>query len=140
MMSNRAVVMIVLSCLLLATGCSDDATRERAYVAEASAIEKELIQGVTSRVDGKAQDPAAGIQQLETYRARFAKLDPPSDWEDEHKQVLQGFTELQVALSSLKTALAAKDSSAVRVALISANDASDEIAAALDAMRRDSQR
>lgn len=130
---------VVISLALLAGACSDDATRERDYVREASAIETELVSDVSSRVADQPRDPEVTLRMLEDYRSRFAALEPPSQWEDEHEQVLASLTDLQVALTSLRDSMAEKNAVGVRTALVLANDASDELTEALNVMREESR-
>ncbi len=145
-MRNRARLITFAAAALIAVcaaGCSDDESLRRDYIREARAIERDLIDGAmqnSSEATLAPDGPAKQLAALDDIIARFTALEPPSDWRDEHKRVVESLTKLRVSIKQLDTAMKAEDLAGVKAMLRLSQEAGAELDDALSDMRRDSQR
>jgi hypothetical protein len=137
-------LLVVLAAALTAAGCGGDGSLSKSeYVEKNNAIQTEAMESIGT-LGTASSDPEKAAAQLEEAQAGIDKavkdldaLKPPSDWKDEHADLVASLKEMGTVIGEMQTAAKEKDVEALTQAITDINELQTKSSDAINAMNSD---
>lgn len=141
---RSALAVLAVVATLLVAGCGGDGSLSKnEYVEKNNAIQTEAMESISS-LGTASSDPDKAVAQLDTAQAGIDKavkdldaLKPPSDWKDEHADLVASLKEMGTVIGAMRTAAKEKDIAALTKAISDINELQTKSSDAINAMNAD---
>lgn len=134
-------VTIVAAALLGVAGCGDGSLSKSEYIAQNNAIQKSAMASMGSISTLDPSKPAAAATQvlavkkdLDAAIVKLEALKPPSDWTDEHADMVKAVKSTSAALGALATAVRTEDVAGMKAASTKLTTSNVSFRAAINAI------
>jgi hypothetical protein len=134
--------LIVLGAALLLTACGGDGSLSKSeYVDESNKIQTDVEKAISDLPQpsaGNAKETSQSAldlqDEIDGAVADYKKLDPPADWEDEHKDLISALEDMSKAMGDMAKAAKKEDLAAIGKATAALTTAGAKSEAALAKM------
>lgn len=131
-------ILLTLTAAALLSGCgATDAVDKQDYIKENNKIQEQTAKSFNSL---KVDDPKsidAATKELDAAIGKLDALDVPTDYKDEHEDMISALKELSTVLTDIKKAVAAKDPSQLSELTTRMNASQTKFQDAITAMNKD---
>jgi hypothetical protein len=139
---HLVLALSIIAAAVLAAGCGDGSLSKNEYVEKNNTIQTDAQKAIGEI--GASSDPEKMSEQMTTAKtaitkaaADLEKLDPPSDWQEEHDELVAVLEEMSALMAELETAAEKQDIKALQSASSELNDLQARSSKAIKAMNDD---